>query len=124
MPIPSEILPNPLELHSSAAHTIPCPGHIFETLNESRGRKGGEPFFEIAKVGIAFDAEVAQQTIGKVQGWDVRDDVFVVFAHDDTMLDVVGFFPKEANEWREHGWAKRAKWMFLKDFGEAIKGGK
>jgi hypothetical protein len=123
LPIPENIVPNPID---KSIHAAACPGHLFEGLNISRGRKKDEPFFEIARLkdgkGVAHDADEAERTIGKVQGWDVRDDVFVVFAHDASLEGILELFPKSANGWRGRGWARRGKWAFLKDFGEAVKG--
>ena len=62
-------------------------------------------------------------TINKMQETDGHDEIFVVFAHDDTLLDVVDFFPKKANDWRKKGWASDSKWAFLKDFQKAVEAG-
>ncbi|CAI6237599.1 unnamed protein product [Periconia digitata] len=58
----------------------------------------------------------AQETIEKLKAFDSRDDVLVVIAHDVTLLDVMEFFPKDMNNWKEKGWADRGRWRFLKDF--------
>ena len=42
-------------------------------------------------------------------------------AHDDTLLDVVDLFPKYANDFKQNGWAEKARWLFLKDFAGAVK---
>lgn len=79
-----------------------------------------EPFFDVAE-GFAHDVEEARKTVEKVQEVDAREDIFVVIAHDDSLLNIVDFFPAEANEWREKGWGKKGRWAFLKDFGEACR---
>lgn len=71
---------------------------------------------------MGFDIPEAIRTIGKVQEFDVDEDVFYIIAHDDTVKGVVDLFPKEANAWKEKGWAKQVKWAFLKDFEPALKG--
>ncbi|TVY26853.1 Cytochrome P450 monooxygenase [Lachnellula hyalina] len=117
LPLPSSISPNPLSLGSST----PCPGSLFEDLY--RDGDGTKPFYTIAKGGgaIAHDADEAERTIGKVMEADARDEVLVVMAHDDTLLDVVDFFPKYANDFKEKGWVEKGRWLFLKDFAGAVK---
>ena len=84
-----------------------------------------KPFYEIARpedgTGVAHDADEAEVTIGKVMEADARDEVLVVMAHDDSLLDVVNFFPKYANEFVEKGWVEKGRWLFLKDFAGAVK---
>ncbi|TVY38001.1 Cytochrome P450 monooxygenase, partial [Lachnellula subtilissima] len=112
LPLPSSISPNPLSLGSST----PCPGSLFEDLY--RDGDGTKPFYSIAKGegAIAHNADEAERTIGKVMEADARDEVLVVMAHDDTLLDVVDFFPKYANDFKEKGWVEKGRWLFLKDF--------
>lgn len=118
LPLPAHISPNPLDPRS--AH--PCPGALFEAIH--RTKSGTEPFFEVAELqggkGAAQDVEEAARTIGKLEEFDAREEVFVVVAHDESLRDVVEFFPKGANEWREKGWGERGRWGFLTDFREAI----
>jgi hypothetical protein len=37
------------------------------------------------------------------------------------LLDVMDFFPKEANEWKAKGWKEEGRWRFLKDFQRAVE---
>jgi len=132
LPLPSSIVPNPFSLAPKFAHTLraaasSCPGHLFSELNASRGRKEpGQTFFDVARAAggsaVAHDADEAERTIHKVQVWDVRDDIFVVFAHDETLSTILDLFPRDATHWKEKGWAKQGKWAFLKDFAEAVAG--
>lgn len=32
------------------------------------------------------------------------------------MLDVLEFFPRDANAWKEKGWKEKGRWGFLQDF--------
>jgi hypothetical protein len=34
---------------------------------------------------------------------DARDEVLVLMAHDDSLLDVMDFFPKYANDFKQKG---------------------
>ncbi len=42
-------------------------------------------------------------------------------AHDESLLNVVDFFPKYANDFKSKGWAEKGRWLFLKDFAKAVK---
>jgi len=118
LPIPSSISPNPLRLGANT----PCPGAIFEQFQESRGRQPTEPFFVIVEGGAHADVPETQRTLEKLQEADASDDVLVVLAHDDSLLDVVEFFPKSANEWKAKGWGEKGRWAFLKFFSDAVEG--
>ena len=84
-----------------------------------------KPFLEISDLpdgkSVAHDVVEAVRTIGKVQEVDAREEILVVMAHDGSLLDVVDFFPKDANGFVEKGWVDRGRWGFLKDFREAVK---
>ncbi|TAQ90531.1 hypothetical protein B7494_g1146 [Chlorociboria aeruginascens] len=116
--IPKELSPNPFEVKGNK----PCPGEIFEKLY--RDGDGTKPFYVIPRLGdgkgVAHDVDEAERTIGKVMDADAQDEVLVVMAHDDTLLDVVDFFPKYANGFLEKGWAEKGRWLFLKDFKSAV----
>lgn len=114
--IPKSILPNPFDKKSKT----PCPGSLFEDLY--RDGDGKKPFYTIAREGgVAADVDEAEETIGKVIEADAHDEVLVIMAHDDSLLDVVDFFPKYANEFKSKGWVEEGRWLFLKDFAKAVK---
>jgi glyoxylase-like metal-dependent hydrolase (beta-lactamase superfamily II) len=115
LPLPSSISPNPLDLKSKT----PCPGSLFHDI--LRDGDNEKPFFVIPEGGIANDVKEAQETVDKVMEADAHAEVFVVMAHDVTLLDVVDFFPEYANGFREKGWVEEGRWLFLKDFEEAVK---
>lgn len=53
---------------------------------------------------------------------DGKENVLVMIAHDEHMLDVVTCFPKgKANGWKAEGWKEKGAWMFLGDFEEAVR---
>ncbi len=117
--LPDSISPNPLDLKSNS----PCPGSLFDDL--CRDGDKTKPFYTIARLddgkGVAHDADEAEATIGKVIEADARDEVLVVMAHDETLLSVMDFFPKYANDFLQKGWVKEGRWLFLKDFAKAVK---
>lgn len=117
LPLPSSISPNPFDPKSPT----PCPGSLFNDLLRDKDKE--KPFYEIAKLGekgVASDADEADETIRKVEEADAHDDIFVVMAHDETLLGVVDFFPKTANNFKENGWVNETRWLFLKDFRGAV----
>jgi glyoxylase-like metal-dependent hydrolase (beta-lactamase superfamily II) len=119
LPLPSYIFPNPLDLKSSNA----CPGAIFEDLLPDKDKT--KPFYQIARPedgsGVAYDADGAEVTIEKVIEADARDEILVVMTHDESLLNVVDFFPKYANDFVQKGWVEQGRWLFLKDFAGAVK---
>ncbi|PQE09711.1 metallo-beta-lactamase superfamily protein [Rutstroemia sp. NJR-2017a BBW] len=122
LPLPEEITPNPV--HPNDPH--PCPGAVFEKLLRDGDRT--LPFYEVAKgengKSVAHDAAAAQETIEKMMEVDARDEVLVVMAHDDTLLDIVDFFPKEVDAGKIEEWGEKGRWLFLKDFVGALDKGK
>ena len=118
LPLPSSLCPNPLDLKSYK----PCPGAIFDDL--LRGGDRTKPFYEIADLkdgsGVAHNVQETVETIEKVIEADARNEVLVVMAHDDSLLGVIDFFPKYANEFMQKGWVEKGRWLFLKDFAAAI----
>lgn len=57
--------------------------------------------------------------LGEFDGWE---NVLTVLAHDDTLVDVVGFFPESrANGWKKEGWRERGLWRFLGDLSRAVE---
>jgi hypothetical protein len=40
---------------------------------------------------------------------DAIDNVFVIMAHDESLIGIVDFYYKEANTWMVKGWDKDAK---------------
>jgi len=113
-PLPTMISPNPFHGPTAA----PCPGEIFEHLLSENGH--GNPFFKHGKQ-VAADLDAAKESINKLQKMDGLEEVLVVIAHDRSLLDVVDFFPRYADDFLEKGWVKKGKWLFLREFVEAVK---
>lgn len=120
---PSPFLPLPGDcslqsiLQHSGSSLSKCPGASIEHLQISRGRKLDEPFFIPA---MGYDIPTAIESIKKTQAADANSNVWFVFAHDDSLRDLVDFFPHDVNAWKDKGWAAKTKWSFLKDFHFAL----
>ncbi|KAK5048617.1 hypothetical protein LTR84_005708 [Exophiala bonariae] len=117
-PSPHLPLPSDNQLHEiwqrfSATAIHPCPGAVLAQLQHSRGRDVDIPFYDPA---MGHDIDIAIDTIKKAQEADSDDNIWFVFAHDDSLFDTVDLFPAKANAWKEKGWGSTTKWAFLKDF--------
>lgn len=118
LPLPGSLHPNPLDQKS----VVPCPGALFHGI--LRDGDTTKPFYELTRpepgANPGYDPDEAEVTIGKVMEADANPDVLVIMAHDDSLLGVVDFFPKYANDFREKGWVEEGRWLFLKDFAKAV----
>jgi hypothetical protein len=121
---PSSLLPIPEDkilrqyLQTVLRQKVPtCPGAVLEYIQTSRERSLDQPFFDPA---MGLDIPLAIETIKKAQEADADDDIWFIFAHDDSLFDLVDLFPADVNAWKEKGWASRTKWSFLKDFKVAL----
>jgi hypothetical protein len=121
VPLPELISPNPLNPQSAMA----CPGHLFDRIHVKGCCKS--PFYRIGTWPdgdlCVDDLPAALESHRKLQLVDaLTEQVFVILAHDETIGDTIDLFPKDANAWKERGWAERSRWVFLRDFKEAVSG--
>ena len=110
--LPDGIGSDPLFLRSA------CPGSLFQSLQESRGRSMNEPFFSPA---IGENIPQAVESIYKAQEADGKDNVLFLFAHDASTLQTADLSPKYANEWKRQGWRNKMLWAFLEDFKPIVE---
>lgn len=120
LPLPDSISPHPFDDHA----TTPCPGALLEHLLHDKERT--KAFLKISTLsaelgGAHLDPDEAARTIEKLQEADAHDKVLVVLAHDKSLLPVLDFFPKYANDFASKDWVKLGRWGFLKDFEQALK---
>ncbi|OQV04066.1 hypothetical protein CLAIMM_09013 [Cladophialophora immunda] len=120
LPLPKTVRPTPYAAKYPPG--VACPGHIFETIHP-RGR-GTEPFYHI-HAGVAHDPARAQEIVGVLQEFDAADHVFVVVAHDASLLHEsvgVDWFPRGTlRDWKKKDCARRARWRFLEDLTKAVE---
>lgn len=127
LPLPDAISPHPFQNSHTTTITTPCPGALFEHLLQDNIKNNKtSAFFKLSTLlnkegGAHTDPDEAARTIEKLQEADAHDQVLVVLAHDKSLLPVVDFFPKYANDFASRGWVRQGQWGFLKDFEQALK---
>jgi glyoxylase-like metal-dependent hydrolase (beta-lactamase superfamily II) len=119
---PTQYLPLPDKADLAPLHshiTNFCPGSVFKQVHYEKSST--KPFYNVSAA-MSFDREAAEQSIRKMEMFDAREDVWVVIAHDSSLLEEgmgVDLFPKDINGWKEKGLREKTKWRFLKDFAPA-----
>ncbi|EMC94885.1 hypothetical protein BAUCODRAFT_565746 [Baudoinia panamericana UAMH 10762] len=115
LPLPDNIVPNPMTppfARTAGAHAV-CPGAIFAAVHPKKSTT--EPFVQATGF-IHDDAAEACKSVEKLLPFDAQENIFSVIAHDKSLLDVVDFYPRPANEWKAKGWKEESRWRFLRDF--------
>lgn len=115
MPLPESISPHPLERRLLQPPPT-CPGDVFLTIHPKQSRT--QPYLDPtpAEDGWHLSASEATRSIEKMTECDAYDHIFPVIAHDNTLLKVVDFYPKTANDWYKKGWKETTRWAFLGEF--------
>ena len=119
-PLPDNISPSPLEDSTSASV---CPCSLFERIHPNPGSFRTTPFYEAAAP-MVEDPVAHRATLDALKTLDASPDVFVILAHDASLLDVLEFFPTADLT----GWEKRpsrkdiGQWRFLDDFRKGALG--
>ncbi|KAI0425647.1 beta-lactamase-like protein [Xylaria sp. FL1042] len=116
LPLPDQISPSPFSIPPHLQGSI-CYGALLEAIHPQRSRT--DPYYSHLEQGYGRDVATAKSIIDKMIVLDANEDVFVVIAHDKSLLDVIDFFPKSANEWKGKGWKEAGRWRFLEDFKDA-----
>jgi len=115
---PSEYLPLPSSLDPSPVKSLPvCPGHLLVDIH--REKDPTKPYYLVTEA-FAHDLKVCNWTIEGLQEFDADPHVLLLVAHDESVMDVLDFYPKVMNDWFEKDLAKKAKWKFLEDYAEAV----
>ncbi|OJI99599.1 hypothetical protein ASPVEDRAFT_128900 [Aspergillus versicolor CBS 583.65] len=117
LPLPSEVSPSPFSVPPHLQGTT-CPGSVLEAIHPRNSRT--EPYYSRLAPAPSRDVPVAETTLGKMMLFDGNEDVFVIIAHDRSLLDVIDFFPSRVNEWKRKGWKEAGRWRFLEDFKDAV----
>ncbi|KAJ6466564.1 hypothetical protein C8R47DRAFT_1223993 [Mycena vitilis] len=79
------------------------------------------PMLDIADNGNFEEPHLARASIAKMADFDANKDVFVVLAHDGSLVDVVGPFPASLDAWQAKDWKSRVTWAFLDEANPAFR---
>lgn len=117
LPLPNNIRPTPLPKKYPSG----CPGHIFEAFHPDK--KGNQPYYQLNDT-TPHDRVAAVQSLDVLREFDAADNIFVIIAHDDALLDTasgITFFPQgDLKKWKVENCADKVRWAFLKDFENSV----
>lgn len=116
-PLPDQVSPSPFSVPPHLRGTA-CPGAILEAIHPLHVRT--QPYYDRLSEAQGRDVPTAEATIHKMIRFDANADVFVVTAHDRSLVDIIDFYPKSANDWKARGWKESSRWRFLEDFKGAV----
>jgi len=116
LPLPEAIHPDPL---SEDPRTESCPGSVFEHLLRDGDRN--KAFYDLVREApwTANPGE-SERSLQKMQEADALPEVFVIIAHDKSLLGRIPFFPESIDNFRGESWARDSHWAFLSDFHRAL----
>ncbi|KAJ5602251.1 hypothetical protein N7510_011785 [Penicillium lagena] len=96
---PSEYLPVSQNIYPFPATESCCscfPSDLFLSLHPYRSRT--KPFYSLTP-DFNHNLELANWTIAGLQELDSLNNVWVIIAHDSTLIENVAFFPHNLNNW-------------------------
>ena len=117
LPMSEIISPSPLCEVNHAAVPSNCHIDMFTKYHYRSHESGGEtiaqctPFGKVA--GPDDDLALSQRSVEQLMLFDVMENVFVIFAHDRSLADVVEYYPETVNSWKRKGWKEKGLWRFL-----------
>jgi hypothetical protein len=53
--------------------------------------------------------------------FDGHENIFPVISHDESLYDILDFYPMSANDWKAKGWKAEGLWRFLRDFDTGLE---
>ncbi|KAJ9611997.1 hypothetical protein H2200_003592 [Cladophialophora chaetospira] len=98
-----------------SAHT--CPGEQFSILHRLHSEPDGRvlsrttPFSKVT--GPEHDVVDSQQSANKLTSFDGEENILTIGAHDGSLLELLEFFPRKANDWRGKDWKREGHWRWL-----------
>lgn len=119
---PTEYLPLPKEITlSDPKDQISKPsGSDFQGIHPDGSAT--KPFYNVT-ASFAHDKALADWTIDGMAEFDCQDNVLLLTAHDEHVIEQgtrLELFPASMNNWHEKGLGSEIKWLFLRDFEEAV----
>jgi glyoxylase-like metal-dependent hydrolase (beta-lactamase superfamily II) len=116
LPLPVTISPSPIA--KFRRRVIGCPGEILQQIQPERSAV--QPFFNVSRK-MFPDHDAASETVRKIQELDAADNVFVIIAHDGSLLDQIDLYPNTINTWKAKGLRSKTRWLFCRDFDGAVE---
>lgn len=137
-PSPYHPFPDHVDPSKSSAQTpssvFPCPGSLLLSKIHPEPNKdpGITPFYTFPNIpdgtGVSHNRAQAVDTAHALLEFDASDDVFVVIAHDASIVGTVDVLGPNgagergsANAWQEKGWKERTRWAFVRDFEKGLQ---
>ncbi|KAI9170818.1 Cytochrome P450 monooxygenase mpaDE [Paramyrothecium foliicola] len=120
LPLPRSINPSPFA--SQRATATGCPGHTLQALL-THGEPN-KPVFQLSNNPMCLDHQTALATVRKMQEVDALGNVFILLAHDASILSEVPVFPETVNPWYSEGWHNLTRWRFFSDCEDVVLGKK
>ena len=94
-PIPTTLSPSPITNPPFAPSSF-CPGSVLRAIHPQESAT--KPFYRVKEGQHLLQNFVeTQKTLEKMTEFDADENVLVVIAHDRTLLDVLEFYPANAN---------------------------
>lgn len=117
--LPQELRPSPLGAESRLNFSRNmCLGELFtEHVHPEHSRRS--PFLRI-KAGHPYNVHKARDSLKLIERFDADENVFIITAHDWTLLSSLNFWPQDVNGWYDAGWKQSTRWTFLQDFAKLI----
>ncbi|KAI7281733.1 Metallo-hydrolase/oxidoreductase [Hortaea werneckii] len=114
LPLPRALDPSPLRSRAPV-----CPGHLLQDVHPSK--TADKPFYVLTE-NFAHNREVANWTIDGLGEFDAHENVPMLMAHDDAVVDPaqLDFYPAALNDWYKQGIKGKVRWLFLEDFEGAL----
>lgn len=122
---PTEYLPLPKEfsLSSGRNQVSNRSGSDFQQIHPEQSAT--KPFYNVT-ASFAHDKALADWTIEGLGEFDCQENVLLLTAHDEHAIEPqagLTLFPKHLNDWYEKGMGSKLKWLFLRDFEDAVDAG-
>jgi glyoxylase-like metal-dependent hydrolase (beta-lactamase superfamily II) len=126
LPLPKKIDLDMTSLSSTIKSRSFCPGSGAAFCQVFHHNRPDQEVYTLTK-NFSHDTDRANLTIKYLEEFDAADNVFVIIAHDTFLLHKeaeIDFFPHGTlNDWKAKRLNEKARWLFLKDFAEAVDKG-
>ena len=120
---PSKFIPLPREIflhRGDSAQRLGSLCSVIQQIHPNPTNYRAEKFYSVKVnengTSVADDPQQAEKSVSGLQEFDSRHNVFIVCAHDRSLIGTIDIFPNYANHWRDRNWKELSRWKFLRDF--------